>query len=193
MIANWFLRAATISTAVAISAFFLASTVLVVQGMRDDIQVADVAVVLGNTVNPDGTPSHRLAARLDKTLELHRKGMFKHVIVSGGLGREGFDEAVVMRDYLVSRGIPQHQILVDSLGLTTAATAANVAALAQVHRWSSVLVVSQYFHIPRCRLALSKAGVHPVYAAHAQYVELRDLYSIPREVIGYAAYLTGAK
>ncbi|MES2952130.1 MAG: YdcF family protein [Pseudomonadota bacterium] len=166
---------------------------LVIQGMSDEIHEADVAVVLGNTVNPDGTPSHRLAARLDRTLELYHRGLFKNVIVSGGLGREGFDEAVVMKDYLVIRGVPLDSIIVDSLGLTTAATAKNVAAIAKAHQWPNVLVVSQYFHIPRCRLALSQAGVGPVYTAHARYFELRDLYSILREVIGYAAYLGGAR
>ena len=193
MIRNRPLRILAIITAVLVAAIFFASIVLVASGMNDEIHEADVAVVLGNTVNPDGSPSRRLAARLDMAVELHRRGLFKNVIVSGGVGREGFDEAAVMKDYLVKRGIPQDQIVVDSLGLTTAATARNVAVIAKVHRWSSVLVVSQYFHIPRCRLALSQAGVDPVYAAHAQYFELRDIYSIFREVIGYAAYLGGAR
>lgn len=35
-----------------------------------------------------------------------------------------------------------------------------------------------------------KYGVRPVYGAHAEYFELRDVYSIAREVIGYGAYLT---
>lgn len=189
MIHNQFLRTLAIITAAVVVAFLIASIVLVASGMNDEIHEADVAVVLGNTVNPDGSPSPRLAARLDMAVELHRRGLFKNVIVSGGVGHEGFDEAAVMKDYLVRRGISQDQIVVDSLGLTTAATAKNVATLARVHRWSSVLVVSQYFHIPRCRLALSQVGVDPVYAAHAQYFELRDVYSVFREVIGYAAYL----
>ena len=193
MIFKRFWRGLAISTTVAMAAFLLASAVLVVQGLRDDIHAADIAVVLGNTVNPDGKPSRRLAARLDRALELYHRGLFKQVVVSGGLGREGFDEAVVMKDYLAKRGIPQHDILVDSQGLTTAATASNVAAMAKVNSWSNVLVVSQYFHIPRCRLALSQAGFQAVYTAHAAYFELRDFYSIPREVIGYAAYRVGAR
>ncbi len=193
MIRDRFLRAVAMTAGVTFATILLASAVLVSQGIRDEIHEADVAVVLGNTVNPDGTPSRRLAARLDRALELYHRGMFKHVIVSGGLGREGFDEAVVMKDYLTKRGVPLDKIIVDSLGLTTAATAQNTATIAKTHHWSSVLVVSQYFHIPRCRLALSQAGVKPVYSAHAHYFELRDIYSIPREVIGYATYLVGAR
>ncbi len=115
--------------------------------------------------------------------------MFKNIIVSGGLGREGFDEAVVMKNHLLNRGAPQDKIFVDSLGVTTAATARNAAAIANERHWSSVFVISQYFHIPRCRLALSQAGINHVYSAHARYFELRDIYSIFREVIGYLAYV----
>lgn len=172
---------------------FLATLLLVSAGLRDEIHEADVAVVLGNTVNPDGTPSHRLAARLDRAVELYRRGLFKNVVVSGGVGREGFDEAEVMKDYLVNQGVPRASIVVDSLGLTTAATAKNTAALAKLHGWSRVLVVSQYFHIPRCRLAFAQAGLAPVFSAHARYFELRDVYSILRELVGYAAYLGGVR
>ena len=186
-------RVATIAAATLVLVAFLASMLLVAAGLRDEIHEADVAVVLGNTVNPDGTPSHRLAARLDMAVELYRRGLFKNVVVSGGVGREGFDEAEVMKDYLVNRGVPRASIVVDSLGVTTAATARNTAALAKLHGWSRVLVVTQYFHIPRCRLALSQAGLAPVFSAHARYFELRDVYSIFREVIGYAAYLGGVR
>lgn len=161
--------------------------------MRDEIQKADVAVVLGNAVNRDGLPSHRLAARLDTAVKLYHDGMFDHVIVSGGIGRYGFDEAAVMKNYLVKQGVPPEKIIADSLGVTTAATARNTAVIAREHRWSSVLVISQYFHIPRSRLALSRAGLDRVYSAHAHYFELRDIYSTLREVIGYGAYLAGAR
>lgn len=193
MIRNRFFRAAAITAVVAFAAILLASAVLIARGMDDEIHKADVAVVLGNTVNPDGTPSRRLAARLDTALNLYHRGMFKIIIVSGGVGREGHDEAVVMNDYLKTRGVSQDQIIIDSHGLTTAATAKNVAAIAKNHRWSSVLVISQYFHIPRCRLALARVGIEPVYTAHARFFELRDIYSIFREVIGYAAYLSEVK
>jgi vancomycin permeability regulator SanA len=192
MIRNRLLRVVAMIIAVVVVAFLLAATVLVASGMRDDIHEADVAVVLGNTVNPDGLPSRRLAARLDTAVELYHRGLFLSVIVSGGVGREGFDEAVVMKDYLMRRCVPQDKIIADSQGVTTAATAKNVAAIAQEHHWTSVFVISQYFHIPRCRLALSRAGIEHVYAAHAHYFELRDVYSIFREVVGYVAYLGGS-
>ena len=62
----------------------LAAGALVWSGLHDDVQHADVALVLGNTVQTDGTPSPRLQARLDKTLELYRAGYFPAIIASGG-------------------------------------------------------------------------------------------------------------
>jgi vancomycin permeability regulator SanA len=176
-----------------IGVFVLAAGLIAISGLRDDIRPADVAVVLGNEVRADGTPHPRLAARLDAALALYDSGVVKNVIVSGGIGRSGFDEAAVMKSYLAARGVPADRIVADSLGVTTAATATSTAAILRRKGWSGVVVVSQYFHIPRCRLALRRVGINPVYSAHARYFEWRDLYSTAREVVGYPAYFLGAR
>jgi vancomycin permeability regulator SanA len=176
--------------AVVSSLFFIVPALLIVaDGLTDELHQADVAVVLGNTVNADGQPSPRLQARLDKTVELYQKGFFTNIIVSGGFGVEGFDEAVVMSQYLVSQNIPTERIFVDGEGRTTNLTAKNTAQIMRQNNWQSALVISQYFHISRCKLALANYGISPVYSASANYFELRDLYSLVREVMGYFSYL----
>jgi uncharacterized SAM-binding protein YcdF (DUF218 family) len=175
--------------AVLSASFLVAAALVAADGLRDEIHPADVAIVLGNTVERDGQPSARLRARLDKTLELYRGGLFAHVIVSGSVGAEGFDEAEVMKRYLVSHGVPEERVIADGGGATTYLTARNAAELMKRNGWGSALVVSQYFHIARTRLAVESFGVRPVYSAHAEYYELRDLYSLAREVIGYGAYM----
>jgi vancomycin permeability regulator SanA len=173
---------------VGVALFALGVTLLVCDGLHDDIAPADLAVVPGNTVNPDGAVSRRLAARLDRAFELHRAGMFRLILVSGATGIEGHDEALAMRDYLLQRGVPPGDVLVDSNGATTFATAANAYRLMKQRDLHSALVISQYFHVPRARLALRRFGVEKVYSAHAYYFELRDLYSAPRELIGFLRY-----
>lgn len=172
-------------------AFFIGfgCALIVWDGLRDELHQADVAIVLGSKVELDGRPSNRLKARLDRTVELYRSHYFPSIIVSGGVGKEGFNEAAVMRDYLVKSGIPTEVILLDSKGVNTAATAANAQPLMKQHGWRCVLVVTQYFHVPRSVLALRREGTAEVYSAGARYFEWRDLYSIPRELAGYAAYL----
>ena len=173
-------------------AFTLAAALIVADGLTDDIHAADVAIVPGNTVEKDGRPSARLSARLDQTVALYRQGLFPDVIVSGGVGSEGFDEAEVMKRYLVENGVPEGSIHVDSGGATTHLTARNASRMMRENGWQSAMVVSQYFHVPRMRLALQRSGITPVFSAHARYFELRDVYSITREVVGYGAYLLRA-
>lgn len=162
---------------------------ILIDGLRDDVQVSDVGVVLGSKVMTDGTPSDRLRARLDRAAELYRQGAFKYVIVSGGTGVEGFSEAQVMADYLAGKAaIPRAAILLDEHGNNTVATAQNAAAIMKAHEFHSALVVTQYFHITRSRYALQEAGIRQVRTAHARYFEARDLYSIARELVALPAY-----
>lgn len=171
----------------------LATAALLADGLTDERGASDVAVVLGNRVGPDGRPSPRLRARLDRAIELHRQGRVRAVIASGGTGREGYDEAVAMRNYLVQHGVPASAVIVDSAGVDTRATAVNAPAIMQSRGWRSATVVTQYFHVPRSKLALRQQGVDEVRGAHPAYFEPRDLYSIPREVVGYVAYMVGRK
>jgi vancomycin permeability regulator SanA len=61
--------------------FSLHTTLIIWDGLHDEIAPADVAVVLGNQVEKDGSPSPRLKARLDKALGLYQQGMVKKIII----------------------------------------------------------------------------------------------------------------
>jgi uncharacterized SAM-binding protein YcdF (DUF218 family) len=185
-------RLLRVFTALAIGASVLlivAALALVSDGLTDELGKADAGLVLGNTVERDGKPSARLGARLDRALALYREGYFPLVVVSGAVGKEGHDEATVMHDYLVKRGIPPDDVAVDGNGSTTYLSARNVKDLLRARGLESVLVVTQHFHIPRAKLALRRFEVSPVYSAHARIFELRDLYSVPREVVAYLHYM----
>lgn len=171
--------------------FVLHSAVVAIDGLTDDVQPVDCLVVLGNTVNPDGSLSARLQARLDKSLELYQQGVSPLILVSGGLGKEGHYEGTAMQRYLVAQGVPAQAILIDNKGDNTQATARNYAHIAQQRHLRSVLVVSQFFHLSRTKLLLRKRGVPVVHAAHATYYEWRDAYALFREFFAYYAYLLG--
>jgi vancomycin permeability regulator SanA len=166
----------------------LAVIMIAVSGLNDKVGKADIALVLGNKVETNGTPSRRLRARLDKTLELYFAGYFTTIIVSGGIGKEGYDEAKVMRDYLVANGISLENIIMDNRGINTLASAKNTLEILSKRKLNSVFIVSQYFHLPRARLALRNYGVSVIYSAHANFFEVRDIYSLLREVVGYVDY-----
>jgi len=173
--------------------YIFAAVALAAWGCIDHIEPADAIVVLGNTVAPDGSPSPRLKARLDAALDAYRLGTAPLIIVSGGVGAEGHDEAAVMAAYLVQQGVPASAVLRDGAGNDTAATACNVSHVLQARGLKSVIVATQYFHVPRARLALQRAGLNVAGSVHARYVEARDVYSLAREVIGIAAYAAGLR
>lgn len=168
--------------------FILHTAIIVTDGLNDELAAVDIAVVLGNKVELDGQPSNRLKARLDKSVELYEEGYFKYILVSGGIGIEGFDEAKVMKEYLVNKGIPSELIIEDSNGYNSFMTAENTKAIMKDLNIKSVMVITQYFHITRTKLAFNKLGFENVYSAHAEIFEYRDLYSIIREFPAYYKY-----
>src|SRR5665213_1049418 len=97
--------------------------------MTDHLGKADIALVLGNKVNSDGSLSPRLKARLDTAVSLFQKGYFQKIIVSGGTGKEGFPEGTAMKHYLVTEGIPDSAILTDDHGVDTQASADNTVSI----------------------------------------------------------------
>jgi uncharacterized SAM-binding protein YcdF (DUF218 family) len=171
-----------------LTTFLLATAALVLAGLHDKLAPADLIVVPGNTILPDGTPSPRLQARLDVALTQFQAGLAPRILVSGATGKEGFDEAAAMARYLLRHGVPAGAIIEDNQGWTTEATARNAAVLMRTHGWQTAMVATQYFHVPRFRLALERAGIAVSGNVHAPYFELRDLYSVPRETVGYAVY-----
>ncbi len=92
-----------------------------------------------------------------------------------------------MAEYLTENGIPKDKVIIDNYGNTTKATAENFERLH--FDVKAVLVVTQYYHISRTKLALKNVGYENVNGVHAEYFEIRDFYSIVREFAGYYKYL----
>jgi len=167
-------------------AWLLAHTLLITwDGLRESRQRADIGVILGNKVNEDGSLSERLAQRLACGLALYRTGRVARLLVSGGLGKEGFYEGDKMRDYLRAQGVPDAAIIVDNQGNTTQQTVRNTLRLRSQLRFRSLIVVSQFYHISRTKMLFRQAGFTAVSGASPWYFEGRDAYSLLREFPAY--------
>jgi vancomycin permeability regulator SanA len=166
--------------------WFVAHTVYIFcDGFRDENQKADIAVILGSTVNEDGTLSTRLQKRLEYGLQLYKNHRVKKIIVSGGLGKEGFYEGTKMKEFLSQNGVPDSSIIIDNQGNNTQATVENVLKLKDSLKFKSLIVVSQYFHISRTKMLFRKHNFSSVSGSSPNYFEIRDLYSVPREFVAF--------
>lgn len=83
---------------------------LTLSGLQEHEGKADIGVVLGTSINADGTPRPYLKARLDKAVRAYREGWFPRIMVSGGAGFMGRTEADVMAVYLMEHGVPAGRI-----------------------------------------------------------------------------------
>lgn len=163
--------------------------IVMASGLLVTPQEADIAVVLGNEVLASGKPSARLAARVNCALELYRQKKVKLIMVSGGTGASGFDEAVVMASHLQKSGVPESDIIIDSAGINTMATAVNTAKLMRERHIKSAIIVTQYFHIPRTKLAFYMAGITHFSADYPAYFEFGDVLATLREMVAIPVYL----
>jgi vancomycin permeability regulator SanA len=162
-------------------------------GTTDYRRPADAAVVFGARVYASGRPSPLLWDRLRTGIELYRQGLVARLVMSGGDGADGFNEARVMADVAAANGVPHDAILLDESGVTTEATVRNslaVLAAAGAPDPPTVIAVSQAYHLPRVQLAYSEAGIDvlTVPAPEAQPIVELPLF-IAREVPAFWSYL----
>jgi vancomycin permeability regulator SanA len=182
------IRIVSVVVALLLLPLVVAISALLLDGFTDDLFKADAALVLGNSVFPDGTLSPRLRGRVERGMELYKSGLVSKIVVSGGFGKEGHYEGTAMAAWLVANGVPEQDVVIDNEGINTAASAKNFAAISNAHGFESVIVVSQFFHISRCRLALKQVGIERVGTAHSRVYGGRDVYATMREVVAYGKY-----
>jgi vancomycin permeability regulator SanA len=128
-------------------------------GTTDYRRPADVIVVFGARVRLDGTASLTLANRVITASELYREGFADTIVMTGGIEPIGFDETIVMRDLAVRLRVPSDAIILDARGHNTDASVANTARIFDRNGMHRILAVSQFYHLPRIKLAYARAGV----------------------------------
>jgi vancomycin permeability regulator SanA len=158
-------------------------------GTTDYRAPADAAVVLGARVHSGGLLSQSLEDRVATAAGLYREGQVPLLVMSGGVGTEGIDEAAAMKRRAVELGVPPSAVLLDSRGVNTDATVANTTELLGERGLTRVLVVSQFYHLPRIKMAYRAAGwqVRTVPAQGARPIAKTPQFVV-REIPGFWVY-----
>lgn len=169
---RWLWRGVRGAALVVVAAWVGALAAVWWTGRRDQARPAAAIVVLG-AAQYNGRPSPVLRARLDHGVDLWRRGIAPHMIVTGG-GRTGdrSTEAAASRRYVVARGVPDSAVLLESEGQSTSESLRAVAALLGELRRTAPLgsaaaaapnavFVSDPFHMLRVGVLARRYGIVP--------------------------------
>jgi uncharacterized SAM-binding protein YcdF (DUF218 family) len=164
------------------------------QSSQDESRAADAIVVFG-AAQYAGHPSPIYRARLDHAYTLFKRGFAPLIITTGGgAGDPNFTEGGVGRDYLVSHGVPDTDIIAETQSSDTSQSAVRVANIMRANGFHSCLAVSDGYHMFRVKEMLKREGI-VVYASprqdsrsHNRWLRVRVKL---REVMSYTAWRLG--
>ena len=163
------------------------------QSMLDEAKPSDVIVVLG-AAEYRGRPSPVLKARLDHALTLYGKGYAGLVMTTGGAGGDpDFTEGGVARNYLVKKGVPSEQIILEAEGLSTIHSVVAAAEIMKRMNLKTCIAVSDGYHLFRAKKMLEANGV-VVFGSPRPGTEKgswRDWWLYLRQAVGYTFWLAG--
>jgi len=161
------------------------------QSSRNENHQADCIIVFG-AAEYSGRPSPVWRARLDHAYTLFQAGLAPIVITTGGYGGDPrFSEGGVGRDYLMSRGVPEHDIIAETQADNTDESVERVAAIMNANQMHSCLAVSDGYHIFRIKKMLEHRGFTVYGSPRPQSrptSRWQRLLLIGREVVSYTLW-----
>lgn len=151
----------------------------------------ETLVVLGCAVRGD-QPTPVLTCRLEKALDWYAQHPDGTLVVCGGQGKtETMPEGRVMCRWLVDRGVPEAQILVDDTSTSTEENFANARALLEARGISAAAptaFVTNGFHCYRAAQYARQAGFSDARALPAGLPLSQYLTCYIREVFALVYY-----
>lgn len=153
----------------------------------------EVIIVLGAAVWPDAQPSPALRRRLEHAVHAWQTGRGERLLVTGGLGKYPPAEAHLMRQLALDAGIPTHRILTEDTATSTFQSALRCTHILQQHGWSTALIVTDRYHLPRTILLFRSLGIRALGSAPrgTRYSRKRwkRWYYPLRETLAFVCYL----
>lgn len=119
----------------------------------------DAIVVLGAQVKPDGQLSLQLTWRMDEAYALWEKQPCLIVTCGAQGANEPAPEGQVMKEYLMAKGVPEGQILVDDTSFNTRQNLRNAARLLESAGAKQVMIVTSDYHLPRAMALAQDMGL----------------------------------
>jgi len=121
----------------------------------------DSIIVLGAQVQPSGEPSVQLRWRLDRAREVYDQAPC-YIVVTGGQGSdEPAPEGDIMRQVLISEGVPAQHVISDPESMDTRENLRNAWTILEQLGCKSPVVVTSDYHLPRAMQLMRDMGMEP--------------------------------
>ena len=115
-----------------------------------------VAIIFGAGLKRDGTPTVILRDRVETGVRLYLDGKAEKLLMSGDNSVAYYNEPEAMRQYAISLGVPDQDIVLDYAGRRTYDTCFRAKSIFGVER---ALLVTQKFHLPRALFICNMLGL----------------------------------
>ena len=140
----------------------------------------DYIIVLGCGIIDNTYPTDLMADRLDMAIRLYESGAAPLILLSGDHRVDDYNEVAVMKNYMISRGIPEEVIFCDDLGLSTNETMQRASALFDV---DSAVIVTQRYHLYRAIYLARNYGIDCEGVIATGHIFVAQPYYSAREVL----------
>ena len=137
---------------------------------------ADCILVLGSSVQPNGTLNRVVRERVDTALTLYESGVSQRLLMSGDHGKVNYDEVNAMKQYCVDKGVNPDVIFLDHAGFNTYDSIYRAKAIFGIQK---MIVVSQEYHLYRAVYIANELGI--------------EAYGVPAEQEANTALITNLR
>lgn len=142
----------------------------------EEVPGRPVAIVFGAGVWPDGRLSDILADRVYTAAQLYRAGKVEKLLMTGDNRYVDYNEPGHMREYALSLGVPDEDIVLDHAGRRTYDSCYRAKHIFGVE---GAILVTQAYHLDRALFTADSMGLDVVGVAadRRDYLYIRDYWA----------------
>ena len=141
-----------------------------------NLEKVDCILVLGSSVQPNGTLNRVVRERVDTALTLYESGVSQRLLMSGDHGKVHYDEVNAMKQYCVDKGVNPDVIFLDHAGFNTYDSIYRAKAIFGIQK---MIIVSQEYHLYRAVYIANELGI--------------EAYGVPAEQEATTALITNLR
>jgi len=152
----------------------------------ESVPNAPVALVFGAGLTYEKAPSDPLRDRIDAAISLYQSGKVQKLLMSGDNSEIYYNEPEAMRQYAISQGIPDTDIVLDYAGRRTYDSCYRAKAIFGLN---DVILVTQNYHLPRALFLCNQLNLNAngVPADQTHYLRYRYSFWRVREIAATVA------